>query len=330
MPITHFKIVSLPLASFVTPEVDGVALVIGQSYPIAQQNLLTFERISFFSESIVVAEGQYQLLDLGVSPIQSTNIANFKVEWTNATTPVSNNNTIVFTNSQTSTLLDLLSPELGDGVEFIEVVSVSSTKNLTSSIYASQIISLPELSLNTLTIPSSGSGLPFFELQYKVGKEITTETTLYTKTVNVDPIGSASIAIKTGPTVSNDNVDIDVGGGILVNYPRITETYKLEITGGLQSSTANSTIIINSPFLSENAYSYVLIDGVEYYNNQTVNISTLLNSNGDGIISIKNYIIDTTSTSPKVGNLNVTLDDINGDNTYVDSGNNNIVLATSI
>ena len=38
MAITHFKIVSLPLAAFVTPKVDGVALVLNQAYPIAQQN----------------------------------------------------------------------------------------------------------------------------------------------------------------------------------------------------------------------------------------------------------------------------------------------------
>ena len=56
----------------------------------------------------------------------------------------------------------------------------------------------------------------------------------------------------------------------------------------------------------------------------------MLDSSGNGLISIKNYIIDTTASSPKVGNLDITLDDINGDASYVDSGNNNIVLATSI
>ena len=276
-----------------------------------------------------MAQGQYQLLDLDVTPIQSTNIANFTVQWTNVTTPISADSTVVFTNNQSSTLLDLLSLELSN-VEFIEIVSVNTTKNLTSNVYASQIISLPELSQNTLTIPSNGSGLPYFELQYKVGKGITTEATTYTKTVNVDPVGAASISILTGPTVANDNVDIDTGGGIIVNYPRITETYKIQITGGLASSTANSTIIIASPFLAENAYSNVLIDGIEYYTNQTVNIASLLDSSGNGLISIKNYIIDTTASSPKVGNLDITLDDINGDASYVDSGNNNIVLATSI
>ena len=330
MPITHFKIVSLPLAAFVTPEVDGVPLVIGQAYPIAQQNLLTFERIPIFSESTVVAQGQYQLLDLNETPVQSTNIANFTVQWTNSIAPISSNNTVVFTNNQSSNLLDLLSLELGSGVEFIEVVSVNTTKNLTNNIYSGQIIRLPELSENNLTIPSSGTGLPYFELEYKVGKELTTEATTYTKTVNVDPLGSASISILTGPTVNNDNVDIDVGGGIIVNYPRITETYKIQITGGLPSATANSSIIIASPFLSENAYSYVLIDGIEYDVNQTANIASSLDSNGNGVISIKNYIIDTTLTSPKIGNLNLTLDNINGNATYVDSGNNNIVLATSI
>ena len=318
MAITHFEITEIPDTNVIDSKINGAAIIIGNQYPITDQNLLTWERKSAFLNKPINTYFKYKAHN-SVGPIVS-NEAFGNLKWI-GTEPVPESSNVVLTilNGESINLLEEL--PLNDAVDFIFISSMVGVQNLlvrNSGAYITQQLDIIDLFYSNFTANASGGGDPYFKLNYLVGKEDGVESTIYSLQVNI--VSLAILGIISGPTVINSTEDINTGSGV-VNYPTIQETTTLEISLGYALGTANVDIVINSPFLSLNAYNavYLNYNGSERIeqDNITINADILLDEFGKAQITVKNYIVEDTADA-KTGDITITLNSINTDSLLVD------------
>lgn len=330
--ITHFEILELPDSNVIESLINGNPLVINTKYPIADQNLLSFERTANFTDKALNLYTKYKTHD--TPNLLESNEALINLIWNSIeTTPSSSNLVIDIVNNQVVNLLDAL--PLNDAVQFIEIVSMSGLfKNLKSKgfpVISGQQIDIVDLLYTNFTANAEGGGDPYFVLTYLVGKNGTTEATQYTLTLNLDSIGFLAKVGNTGITEYTE--DIDTGGGVIINYPVIEEVTILKIQTAYAFGVAQVSMNIESPFLSLNPYNYVAIDyngnQFEEFDNILIDADVNLDENGAAILVFKNVIVKDTLV-PKIGKITVTLNEVNGDNSLVDTNNNEYIIFTLI
>lgn len=319
MAITHFEITELPDSNVIDSKIDGVLIVAETKYPIANQNLLTWDRKTPFHNKTINTAFKFKVHD-DVNQIAS-NEALGNLKWVGVSeTPASENVTLTILNNDVVNLLEEL--PLNDAVEFIFISSMTGVQNLSiknASAYISQKPNIIDLFYSNFTAEDTGGGDPYFLLEYLVGKNGITEATVYNLLLKI--ISLAVLNISDGPTVESYTQDIDTGGGVFVNYTIKREKTTLEISLGYAHGVANVDIVINSPFLSLNAYNAVFVnyngDEVKVQANTTINANITLDKFGKGLIVIDNYIVEDTA-DPKNGNVTITLNSINTNPALVD------------
>lgn len=317
--ITHFEITELPDPNVIESLINAVPIVINTQYPIADQNLLTFERTAAFASRAVSTAFKYKNHD--TPNLLESNEAYGSLVWLSvASTPTSANVQQTILNDDVVNLLTEL--PFNDAVEYIIIVSMTGVRNLIvngAPAYIGQKISLINLFYSNFTAESLGGGDPYFELTYNVGKGVTTEITDYTLTLDIIALGT--LILFSGPTVNNYTEDIDTGGGVIVNYPIIDEFTEIKVQTSHAYGVARVVIDIDSAFLALNAYNLVYVD---YNGNQfeeganiIINADINLDKNGEAVIGIRNYIVVDTGVS-KLGDVTLTLTEVNGDPLLVD------------
>lgn len=311
--ITHFKFRILPDPNAVDSQINGVPLVVLTLYPIADQNLLTFERTTKFDNLSLKVPFLYSVVD-NVNNYGS-NDALIRLEWKGvAANPASSDVSQVINNSQVINLLDIL--PLNDVTEWIEIISMTNGFWLSVNGIKSKIgirLTILDLYYTTFTALAEGGGDPYFELGYKVGEDNTSEPTLYT--LDLDIVSLAEISIGTPADILSYNDDFDVTGqGLFVEYAVKEETTIIKIDKGYAYGTAAVQIVIASDFLLLNQWNKVILQGnedQEYFSNQTINIVLELDKLGIGEIQITNFIVYENQV-PALGQITLTLNDING------------------
>lgn len=316
--ISHFKFSALPDANSINSLIDGVIIVIGTLYPIAQQNLVTFQRTVAFDGKALKAFAVYRThsdvdnIDSGESIIN--------IEWSGVSVnPASVNVSEVINNDDAKNLLSEL--PLNDVTEFIEIVSIEGLKGLRLNginVYIGQRLTLLDLFSTGFIALSEGGGVPYFKLSYLVGKVNSTEVTVYT--LQYDIIALAILVLD--PVIVTENYIEEFDDGGPVDYNVTEETSILEITTGKIFGVANIEIVINSPFLALNAFNRVLIEAegieTEYFADQTFNSNVTLDQFGKAVIKIRNKVVFKTGAAAN-GDTQITLVDIDGDTNLINN-----------
>lgn len=315
--ITHFSLPQLPDETIIISLIDGVPVIPGQLYPIADQNLLTFERIAKYNDLSVSKRFQFQVHDT-VNNL-SSNISGIFIKWIGVSlNPESSDLVEEIFNDDSFTLLEKL--PLNDSVEILEINTlVGLSENMKYNgypVYENQTLDITQLDKTVFTAESNGGGDPYFEMTYYVGKNGTiNKSTGYKCRFNLNSLATTSIL--TGPdlTVYTDTFDVL---GTPTEYTVKDEKYIIEILNGYVFGTAEIEIVINSDFLALNTWNFVEINGVEYSSNQTLNLSLNLDKYGKAELIIINSIIFDTG-DPKNGDITITLNSINANPLLVDS-----------
>jgi len=316
--ITHFKFPTLPDANAVDSLINAVPIVVDTLYPIADQNLLTFERTAQFDNLSLKAPFLYKVVD-NVNNFES-NEALIRLGWKGVSAnPASSNIVKVINNLDIVNLLDEL--PLNDVTEWIDIESMTGVPGLLingKKVFIGQRVAILDLYYADFTALTEGGGNPYFQLGYKVGEEDTAEPTVYT--LDLDIVSLAEISIGTPASVSSYNDDFDTGGGLFVEYAVKEETIIIKVDKGYVYGTAAIQIAISSAFLALTQWNKVVVsyDGneTEYFANETINIVLELDSLGIGEIQIVNYIVYENPV-PALGQITLTLNDINGDSGLV-------------
>ncbi len=317
--ITHFKFKTLPDPNAVDSKINAVTLVVDTLYPIADENLLTFERTSRFDDLSLETPFLYKVVD-NVNNLES-NEALIRLGWKGVSAnPASSNVSQVINNLDVINLLDTL--PLNDVTEWIEIIFLIGIPGLLINGIKAQVgrrLTILDLYYSDFTALAEGGGDPYFQLGYKVGEDNTAEITIYT--LDLDIVSLAIIGILTPASLVTFIESFDTGGGLFVDYTVKEETTIVEVSKGHVFGIANITIAILSPFLALNQWNSVTIDynGIqtEYFANTTVIIAVKLDKLGKGEIEILNTIVFETA-DPAVGEITITVDDINGDSALVD------------
>jgi hypothetical protein len=311
LAITHFKFTELPDPNAIDSLINAVPIVVDTLYPIANQNLVTFERNVVFDNKALQTFAKYKVHDS--TEVLDSNEALVGLLWTGiAANPASANYTAFIINSATVNLLNVL--PLNDVTEFIEITGMVGVPNLKLNgvtTYIGQQLTLLDLLYSVFTANSQGGGDPYFQLSYKVGRGVTLEATVYT--MDLDIVSLAIITLDMGPYLNNYLDTFDVPPPTDYN---VTEEFSgILVSLGYAYATANVTIIINSAFLGMNAWNSVTIEvnGVEteYFGNTTFSQAVVLDQYGLGLINVNNYVVKDTG-GPWAGDITLTLDDIDG------------------
>jgi len=232
--VTHFKLTSLPDVNAVESLINSVPVVVDTLYPIANQNLLTFEKLTAFDNLALQLPLTYIVHNDEF--LVDSNSALMNLNWEGiADSPLSSNATKTILNDDVLNLLEEL--PLNDVVEFIEVTALAGINHLTKNgvpVYVGQRLSVLDMYYSIFTAGSIGGGDPYFQLSYKVGRNNILEVTEYT--LDLDILAENAILTYTsGPTESNYTDDF--GGNI---YDVTEENTYLQISNSLASGIANA------------------------------------------------------------------------------------------
>ena len=326
--ITHFEITELPDPLVIEALINAVPIVAGTLYPIADQNLLSWERTTTYLNVPLSTVFKYKVHD-NVNNFES-NEALGKLIWIGSDPdPLSSNLIQVINNLDVKNLLTEL--PINNAVDFIKITGMVGVLNLKlngSPVFINQILTTIDLANADFTAEVEGGGDPYFELTYQVGQGVVLDPTIYTYTLDV--VSAAEISSQT-PIVDTRTEDFDVGG-ITIPYTVKEESIIVNIDLGSAYGTAEVTVQIASPFLILNIWNSVAViaDNIneEYFSDTTIITVLELDKFGKSSIEINNFIVYDT-IGPKIGQVTITLDSINEDISLV-NGSQIEILSTNL
>ena len=323
--ITHFEITELPDPLVIEALINAIPIVAGTLYPIADQNLLSWERTSTYQDTPLTTAFKYKVHD-NVNNFES-NEALGKLIWTGSDpNPLSSNLVQVINNLDVKNLLIEL--PINNAVDFIKITGMIGVFNLklnSNPVFINQILTTIDLANAIFTAESEGGGDPYFELTYQVGQGVVLDPAIYTYTLDI--VSAAEISSQA-PIVDARTEDFDVGG-IITPYTVKEESIIVDVDLGSAYGTAEITVQIESPFLILNSWNSVAViaDNIneEYFSDTTINTVLELDKFGKGTIQINNFIVYDT-VNPKIGKVTITLNSINGDIGLVNGSQIEILL----
>ena len=223
--ITHFEFTQLPFAGAVTTLVNGVAATTGVLYPIAEQDLVTFERVPALNAADIplLIFFNYRVHDQVNNHVSNT--AQGTVYWSpNVGLPSSANDLIVMANGATENLLTNISTN--EFTEYIEITSLEGIQNMKLNgvpLSVGQRLTNLEMFQTEFTTEAAGGNTPYFKMQYQVGNTANgLQPTKYEFQINV--VVSADLTPITRPlsrVYSTEEFDVL---GVPTTYDVITET----------------------------------------------------------------------------------------------------------
>ncbi len=326
--ITHFEITELPDPLVIEAFINAVPIVAGTLYPIADQNLLSWERTTTYLNVPLSTAFKYKVHD-NVNNFES-NEALGKLIWIGSDPdPLSSNLVQVINNLDVKNLLTEL--PINNAVDFIKITGMVGVLNLKlngAPIFINQILTTIDLANADFTAEVEGGGDPYFELTYQVGQGVVLDPAIYIYTLDI--VSAAEIASQS-PIVITSSEEFDVGG-VDTPYTVKTETILVDVDKGQAFGTAELTINIVSAFLILNPWNSVSIEvnGIqtEYFADIILNEILTLDKFGKGTIQIDNFIVYDTAGA-KIGQVTITLNSINGDISLV-NGSQIEILSTNL
>jgi len=318
--ITHFKFPTLPDPNAVDSLINAVPIVVDTLYPIADQNLVSFERKSDFDNLSLFAPLTYKVRD-NVNNFES-NSALINLKWKGvAVNPASSNVLQVINNLDVINMLSML--PLNDVTEWIEIQSMTGLQGLISrskKTFIGQRLTILDLYYTDFTALAEGGGDPYFQLGYKVGEANTAQATVYTLDLDI-----VSLAILQQIPVSTETFleEFDPGGGPLVTYTVKEQTIDIEVSLGYVFGNAAINVSMACPFFLLNPWNSVTVsyesnDDIEYFVDTPLNITLNLDKEGKAKITIINKAVKVTP-DPATGIITFTLNNINGNPALVNN-----------
>ena len=322
--ITHFKIIRLPDPNIIESKIGGVDIVLDNLYPIASQSDLSFVKKPLFDELSVSSLFIWKTIN-EVENIESNN-ANCFLIWKNQNSlnPASDNYTSTILNTDVLNLLDVLT--FNESVETFKIININgpgilSYKN--NPVYSGQQFLVQDLYYMNYTPEVSGGGDPYFELTFDINNGIN-----YLMSLSIVSLVEIS---NTPESISNYNNEYDVNG-TTNTYNTINQSFQINFDKAYANSIINLQVDINSPWLSLNDFNNIEIstgsESIEKSENETFNLLISTNYLGVAEMTINNIIVEDTSVD-KLGDITLTIIDVNGDVNLV-SETKEIILNTNL
>jgi len=330
MAITHFKITGYLYPISVNGFYDGAPIVLNQLYPIADQNLLSFERAIVFSDYSIINYFEWQLID-SVNNVES-NVSKGVLQFLKRVnafdeTPTGGNDNTVLLNNETFNLIDTTA--IDDNVEFIEIdtiVGINNWKLNGNIIYPGTRIPTAVLNQVFFEPNETGGGRPYSSLNFNVGNKTEISNSKYSHQILVDTLAEIF-------NINESEIQYtDSYGAVPDTYNTIQQSFIIEIQNAYANAEVEIEVNINSPFLNLNTYNKVLIQGsfgtLEKFANETFNITTVTDSKGKAQFDLINLIVE-DAVELKTGGVTLTVLNVNGNTNLVALTNNVLTLNTN-
>lgn len=330
MAITHFSISLLPDENIIESKINGNPIVLDNLYVIAQQSFLSFVRTSGFDDLFVSDKFVWKCYN--VPENKESNNSNCNLIWKDSSNaiPLSSNKVETILNNDILNLFNVLT--FNSVTEIIKIISINGSGVLKYNdvvLYENQQYLIQDLFYVNFTPELSGGGNPYCEIQFQVGKDniIDTQTT-YSLLINID---SEVEIINFSESVQNDDEDYDVSGST-VTYNTIEQSFLIKLQNSYANSLVHLEIDITSPWLSLNSFNKIEFlnnsDFIEKTSDEVFSIYVQTDSFGFAELTMNNIIVEDTMV-PKLGDVKITIIDVNGDTNLV-STINEVTLNTNL
>lgn len=327
MAISNFKITELPTS--VVSKIGSSPVIVDRSYAIGVETDLNFKRIPELENYYLNTKAKYKVFDNELE--KYGNEAEIELIWkeqNQSILPTSSDVTLELTNGGSILLLEQL--PINQSVEFIEIISLSRSGALSNDNFPIQPgtkLSPEELLQTRYFVPPFGTGIPFFEFEYKVGRNDIVEPNVYNFSVNIPPLAEMeeSYYFITDPFIETD----DLGN----NFTLVRQKVQFKIRKGASLKKAQLSFELNSPFIETNQFTSTIITlgGQEIEKNISVdNFDLELELNASGIATIYVENVVAYNQSPQIGNLKIDLVSIDNNPNWVNSDYSSVTIPTNI
>lgn len=322
MAIAFFRIPQLPTRVDLLK--NAAPLVVNQSYPIAEENQVSFDNQSGYKGEFL-DQFTWQVSEDGA--VWSNEAVISIRELVNENTPESANDVLAAAenttyNIETETLLPINTSV--DRIKITGITGFGTPKYNGNPLVIGQEIYWHNFSLFTFETKDGGAS-PYATISYQCGNHIGyNEATTYVITINVATLARIDFISNN---VINDTVDI----GTVEN--RITSIDLSRISQGLIGTQATVNVVINSPMFADSIHNSVILR----YNNQvetktaneTFDIFVDIGNDGKADLQIEHVFVDVngTTTSSQVTAVITAVDgsaaNVSATDTYISSANFN-------